>query len=135
MSITSVIHDIIKDLPLSSVLREKLLVAEARIAAIEKENMELKEKCAKYAKRIDEFEKELVAKQRAEENFVEYDGFLFRKGDDGEYIKAVFCPECFRIMSAWMGDFRYECGNCSIEAPFFERELPRVLEEIKKRFG
>lgn len=130
MSVSDFIRDIVKELPLSDVLRERLVIAEARTAAVEKENVNLKEENAGLVKRLDEANKELSALRSVKENFVEHRGALFKRHPAGGYHKAVFCISCGKPMSAF-DVFPYACDSCQIQLSFTIAELDSVLKDLE----
>ncbi|MDI6808280.1 MAG: hypothetical protein QME66_04765 [Candidatus Eisenbacteria bacterium] len=130
MSILSDIRAILKEIPLSDILREKLTITERSITQLEKENIDLKNKNAEMSKEVGKLQEELATLRATKDNFVEERGALFKRKPSGGYHEAVFCPGCRSPLSSLGGDFPYICHKCSIQLDFSLKDLPAILKSL-----
>lgn len=126
MGIFDNIKNILIELPVSDILRERLLLLEAQIKIIEEENINLKKKNTELLRNLNRIEKEL-ADIRATEQFIEHRGMLFKRKAGGGYHKAAFCPLC-RAPMGFFVEF-YTCDRCNI-SPINAPDIETVLREL-----
>jgi hypothetical protein len=109
----------INDTPEPSGLREKLSLAEARIAALEAENKKLREEIAALrSKPADE----------AATEFVESSGVLWKHKRSGGYESVPYCPTCKSTLADYSGSLL--CLKCNWQAPLKSFEVPKVYNEL-----
>src|SRR5438876_1020527 len=80
------ITDIIKGLPISAVLEDKLKEAEKRYEALESENQQLRGENSKLRERLSE-----LAKSK---EYVDFDGLLWKPKAGGGFESKPRCPIC-----------------------------------------
>ena len=130
MGIVSEIRNILKEIPLSDILREKLSIAERAIEQLEKENIELKKQNSNLLERANKYEKQLASFRAPKEEFIEERGALFKRRPEGGYHKAVFCLKCRMPMMSMERVIPYSCERCKIAVDFTGDELPDILKEL-----
>jgi len=132
MSIISDIREILREIPLSDILREKLSIAERSIEQLEKENIDLKNQYRTVLDKINELEKELSAFRSRKDDFIEERGALFKRRPEGGYHEAVFCPKCRMPMVSVGQMLPYTCGRCNISVDFTRRDFRRIFNQLPK---
>ena len=121
------IFDLLKDIPLTPILKERLALAEDRVKNLEEENKKLKDE----NKILSNTNKELQEKIKSQDvtaSFVEDSGVLFKLKSDGNSEQYAYCPICKQAMSEFpprSGEMLV-CARCTFTAPFSPRELNSV---------
>lgn len=80
------ITDIIKGLPISAVLEDKLKEADRRYEKLEAENQQLRKDNDRLRRRVNELEKSA--------EYVDVEGLLWKRKPDGEFERKPRCPIC-----------------------------------------
>ncbi len=125
------LSDLLQGVPLNSVLRERVALAEQKFKDIEAENKSLKERVSALTAENDTYRK-LIAQQRADSQFVERRGVLWKREDDGHYLPC--CPRCktaLTPMPPWSHDF-LDCTVCKFKAPFHPNEVKQIAATLPK---
>ena len=130
MGIISDIRGTLKEIPLSDIIRERLIMAERDIEKLEKENVNLKEENSRLKKENNELNERLARLTIAKDEFVEAHGALFKHKPGGGYHETVYCPGCKMPLSSFGGDFPYSCDKCSVHLDFYLKDLPTILKEL-----
>jgi regulator of replication initiation timing len=123
------LYEAIKELPASSVLRERLEFNMDRLVELRERNIELENEAAELRKQNEEL-REKLAEKFTPEDYFKHRGVLFWKKEDGTYLDQPFCPRCKEAMSSFMGQMTFICSICEFEANFTPRELPKIMEEL-----
>ncbi len=100
-------------------LKDKLHLAEARIAALESENNNLL--------------KELAVLRSANPGteaagFIEASGVLWKRNTSGGYESIPYCPTCKSTLSDYSGSLL--CLACNWQAPIKSFEAPKVFHDL-----
>lgn len=120
----SLISDLLKDIPLSAVLRERVKSMDADIERLREENANLEKDKAQLLKENKKLMDELSKMKTSAKNFVEYHGAKFRKLPDGSYDKTVvYCYHCESPMTAISNNLPFECSRCGYTTDFRKRDL------------
>lgn len=99
------IIDLLKDIPLSAVLKEK-------IVGLESENEALKQKVSQAEEKIRNLE-ERLSHLSALTEFIEEAGALFKRNTDGTWNETPYCPSCKAAMVSPGRHELYRCGKKS----------------------
>lgn len=110
-----------------SLIKDQLNIALKKVGNLEKENAELKNEISELKKKIEEI---MIPK-----DFTEYRGVLFRRFPTGEFEGSVYCLEHKMVMSSLQGLTPYKCSKCGFKADFTGQDLPKILDEVVKRFS
>jgi hypothetical protein len=100
--------------------KEKLILAEARIVALETENKKLREE-------IEVLRSRKTAQEGAAE-FVEASGVLWKRKRSGGYESFPYCPTCKSTLSDYSGSLL--CLKCNWQAPIKSFEAPKVYYDL-----
>lgn len=128
-----ILFDLLKDLPVSAALAERIKIIEAETLRIREENMALQEEKADLLKKNVHLEQELSELKAPENKFVEYSGVKFREISPGKYNKTIpYCPDCRKAMfiNRNMSRATHECSLCGFRAPFTARQLAFVTKTL-----
>jgi len=127
------ITDILKDLPVSAVMREKILKLETDILKVKKEKAELEEQFAelkeKYLQTVREFEEY----RASHEQFVEVKGMKFKRLDSGAYSEIPYCINfrCHNSPMSIIDDFGYAlCSQCGYKVKISSEEVRHIAETL-----
>jgi len=123
----SVLTDILKEIPTSGVLRERVALAEQKYDLLERENEVLKHENARL-----KAENAALKKAVPSTEFVETRGVLFKRKADGTFEPDAYCPDCKRAL--WTLDesiFPLGCSKCKFQAPFFKRDTAAIIAELQ----
>ena len=130
MGIMTEIKDLLKEIPISDILREKLASADKSISKLEKENAELRKINLENSKKIQWFENELNSLRMIRDEFVESNGALFKRKQGGGYHSVPYCPECKKPLSLFGRDFQCACDNCKINFGFYQTDLIQIIKDL-----
>jgi regulator of replication initiation timing len=122
----SALTHLLAELPISSVLRERVGLLKDQVESLEKRNRQLEQENTDLQSRLRELEIS-EADRACSSEFVEHRGALFKRKHDGGYEHAVYCPECHRSAFSMDKFFPYACDKCQWSADFTGRELDEVL--------
>lgn len=118
----------------ATILRERLLLLKDEIRKIEKENTDLKAALSTCEKETAQLRRQL-SDRTIQEQFIEYNGMLFKRKPSGGYHRAVYCPSCRLPMGSLEDWMPLDCANCKIVASVSNHDLPRILKEIEKEYS
>ncbi|MFD0965293.1 hypothetical protein B0186_04055 [Canicola haemoglobinophilus] len=120
--------DILSGMETNSVLAERVALLKDQIEILrytyestQKELTETKAKCTALENEI--------ASYRTAEQFIFEHGAAFKKTSTG-YIKAVYCPNCFKVASASFVRFPFQCGSCKWSSMFKMGEFERIFNSL-----
>lgn len=130
MSLLENLAQIAKDTMTSPIIRERLLLANEQAIALEKKVKELQEENAQIKEENRKL-KDKIARNSVSEEFVEYNGALFKRDKAGCYHKAVYCPRCKTSVSAMEVFMPFAC-NCGWMANFHGNDLEKIMRELEK---
>ena len=101
-------------------LRERLNMAEARIAALNAENIRLRDEIAALRS----------AKPACEDTpeFVEASGVLWKRKRSGGFESVPCCPTCKSTLADYSGSLL--CLKCNWQAPIKSFEAPKVYHDL-----
>lgn len=128
------LFELLKDLPVSSVLRERVLQYEADVLKLKEEKAELKEELAdvkeKYLKLLREFEEY----RALHEKFVEVKGMKFKRLDSGAYCETPYCvnPACHNVPMSlvdMLGGIAV-CPHCKYNVKMTRSRLDEILRDL-----
>jgi hypothetical protein len=123
--------DILKEIPLSAVLRERLTDAETKMAALEQENASLKTQVASLTRDLQQARGEIEAQQQFEQSdLVPFKGALWKRKPGGGYFDDVLCRECHNPMVSSHGVLSYVCVPCDVRVNFTGRQLAQVMRDL-----
>ncbi len=137
MSVFNIVSDILKEMPVGAVLREKVLLLETEIGLLVERNAQLEKAKSDCLEQIRKIENELIEARKTIEKLTQWTyfrGVRFFKLPGGNYDEAVYCPNCHCVMStpAGIGNCFY-CEPCKFKSGVRVSELQRILTELKKR--
>ena len=117
-----IIIDILKEIPLSAVLREKIIDLEKKMSSLEAENLVLKAELQKSKLIIEQQIKKIEALEKLSHNtslnnFKMQWGCLLFAGDN-----KLYCPSCFHVNGKKIETSRVDthnryCAVCKIKIP------------------
>lgn len=106
------IIDLLKDIPLSAVLKEK-------IGALESENETLKAQLSQAQEKARTLE-EKISHILTSQEYIEESGAFFKRRENGEWDYTPYCPSCQTAMVQPKRHELYVCGkkSCGQRASF-----------------
>lgn len=113
----------------NEVLRERIAFIYEQIEVIQKANEATEKELAELKIKNSELEKE-IASYREKEQFIQHMGAAFRKDTSGNYIRAVYCPNCLKAVGSGFTDFPYHCISCGWTSEFECRDLESVMKTL-----
>lgn len=113
----------------NEVLRERITFIYEQIEVIEKANEAAVKELAEVKAKNVELEKE-IATYRAKDKFVQHMGAAFRKNPSGDYISAVYCPNCLKQVGSGFSDFPFRCSVCGWVSDFTGDALSHVMGSL-----
>jgi hypothetical protein len=119
--------DILKEIPTSGVLKERVALAEQKYDLLEQQNENLKLENARL-------KSELAAIKSAVPSsaFMEARGVLFKRKANGSFEPEAYCPDCERVLSTFEEMvFPPSCSRCRFQAPFFKKEIAGIIAELQ----
>lgn len=128
-----VVYDLLKDLPVSAALAERIKLIEAETVRIRDENVSLKKEKTDLFEKVTQLEQELSELKASEDEFVNHCGVKFKKVPSGEHDKMIpYCPSCRKAMFAnrKLSRVTHECSLCGFRAPFTVREIKFVTKDL-----
>lgn len=114
--------DILKEIPTTSVARERMALAEQKYEMLERENEVLKQETARLKGDLESLRRQVPSTE-----WVEARGVAFKRRSDGTLEPDAYCPDCKRAMRALDPEMPLRCSKCKYLAPF---ETPRLAEII-----
>ena len=108
------ILDILKEIPISAVLKERIVEREKEIEAIKAENEALRAE-----NRTLKSQRAMLA---AQDEFLERSGVLWRKNSAGGYEEFPYCPKCKFVLAQFRAR-SLNCSQCAFVAPFHPSQL------------
>lgn len=123
------ILDILKDLPISAVLRERILQLESDILEVHQSKAGLEKKLAELEAEHLQTVREFEAYRRAHENFVEKEGMKFKRLDSGSYDETPYCINSAHAPTPM--SVTKMCGGL-ISCPVCRRRVHMRPDELKK---
>jgi FtsZ-binding cell division protein ZapB len=138
------IADLVKGLPVSAVLKERLALAQDRFDQLQREADQLKNEAVRLGQEVQRLQQENDAlrseaaelKKRLEEpaalGLVMHRGVYWKRKPAGGYEDVPYCPDCKGVMAKippW-GPDTIRCKKCSRVAPFHPREVSEVIAEM-----
>ncbi|MCW5201974.1 MAG: cell division protein ZapB [Candidatus Electrothrix communis] len=128
-----IIYNLLKDIPVSAALAERIKIIEAEVDKIKDENTALKEEKDDLLVRISQLEQERSEQNSSENEFAEHCGVKFKRVPSGEYDKTIpYCPDCEKAMFAnhRLPRITHECSSCGFRAPFTARQIQSVTKDL-----
>lgn len=125
--------DLVKDLPLSAVMRERIIQFEADILKLKEEKAELKEQLADAKEKYQKLFREFEEYRDAHEKFVEVKGMKFKRLDSGAYSETPYCinPGCHNAPMSVHDDFNLAaCSNCHYKVQATSEEVHQIVESL-----
>jgi hypothetical protein len=121
------ITDILKEIPTSGVLKERVALAEQKYELLERENDVLKQENARLKSELEALRRKVPSTQ-----FVEARGVLFKVKPHGGYEPDAYCPDCKRALWTLEEDvFPLGCSKCKYQAPIFKRDVAGIIAELQ----
>ena len=119
MGLASYIQSIINEQGPSSMLRGRLELARDQARALEDKvaRLEVESADPQYPR----------ANPSVPDWFVEHQGALFKRGEEGGYEKRPFCPGCRRPMTSLRRVLPYSCSRCKYSVDFAGIDLQGIL--------
>ena len=114
------VADLLQGVPLSSVLKERVALAEDRARAIEEENRQLRDEVTAWKTKCEQLQRQLRS-EAAAEACVKSGGVLWKKEADGQFEPAPYCPNCETPMHAFppMGrGMLWICSPCQLKVNY-----------------
>jgi len=129
------LSDLLKDYPSLSVAKERLKLLQDKMQLLEEENAKLKAENDALKKSNTDLQKQVI-KNKAEENFIEDSGVLFKKKQDGNFEKYAYCPKCRQAMAEFppRGGDMLVCAACTFTAPFHPKELNGIRNRVMQKY-
>jgi hypothetical protein len=124
------LDDVLQGIPLNSVLRERISLAEEKFRSLELENEKLKQQNAVLTAENISLNERLLARE-AVRAFVERRGVLWKKEEDGNWLPC--CPRCQVALSPvppWLPD-TLRCSACKFHAPFHPSEIEKIAASLR----
>jgi len=127
--------DLLKDIPVSAVLKERIALAEDKIKNLEECNEKLtKDNEVLLGKNSDLLCK--IERLKKEESFIEDSGVLFKIKSDGNFEHFAYCPKCKQAMSEFppRSNEMLICAPCTYTAPFAPKELNLIRARVAQEY-
>ena len=135
MPIVDAINKLITEHGSAEIMSKHLAFIRDQASALEKQNIELKERVAELEDLSRRLASEIKAKSVGED-FVKHRGVLFRKLLSGDYEDGVYCPKCKGPMSSLEGVLPFRCSSCNVTAGFKGEDMRyKIIPELKKNHG
>lgn len=125
-----ILTDILKEFPVSSVLRERIMLLQGQFDELGKRVKELEDENAQLKNEVDQLQDRLAC-LRAEEEFQECHGAFFKRKPGGYHL-AVYCPYCHVSTYSFEQHFPFECPKCKWKANFNGKQLDEVMEDLPR---
>ncbi|HGJ5883248.1 hypothetical protein [Arsenophonus sp.] len=113
----------------NQVLRERIVFIYEQLEVIRKSNEATVKELTEAKAKIIELEKQ-IASYRAKDEFVQHMGASFRKNASGEYVAAVYCPNCLKQVGSGFPDFPFQCSPCGWYSSFNGGDLQHVMSSL-----
>ena len=114
--------DLLKEVPTTGLARQRIAIAEEKVAAMEAELDRLRDANAQLAGEL------AAARQLVPHpDFVEVRGVLFKRKAGGGFEPVAYCPDCKRVLSSTEPFMPMDCSKCGFMAPFNVIELPKIV--------
>ena len=128
MDIIKQIKELINEVGTSSILRERLLLVSEQLELMRQEIETLKKENAELVSNNDKLTKQLIEKSVSEE-FVEYNGVLFRKTGHG-YSGIAYCPVCKIPLGASNKRTNLWCSKCTFRTFIRFSDIPGIIAKL-----
>jgi hypothetical protein len=118
--------EFMQGIPANSALRERVLLAEDKLQALEVEAQQLRDQVSALKVENAELQKRLTEKL-VEETFERARGALWKKESDGQYLP--YCPKCrlpFSSQPSYHPEF-FICTVCKYEPSFTPDHVPEIV--------
>lgn len=130
------IMELFKEIPLSSIITERLNLVEERYKLIQDKNAWLESENTRF--------KEDNARLRAEvdqlhilhppKSFLDAHGVLWKESADKRIEPLPYCPKCKLALSkparAELPGWPLLCSLCHFKAPFYQDDIDRIIAEL-----
>lgn len=130
MGLISDIQNLINEHGSSSILRERLLLLQEKVAEIEEERRQVVEELANARQEAMDLRAELD-RLKVDPGFKEHLGAVFKRKPSGSYAPTPCCPHCHSPMASEFKVFNYKCSKCGHIADFTGNDLPEILNELE----
>ena len=124
--------EMLKEVPLSAVLKERLALVQDQLSFASDEKAKLQEELAQAKEEIARLRQQVAAQAVAEE-FVEEQGALFKRKPGGGYHEVVYCPWCRFATKPEPSFDMFRCAPCKWHSPFAPIELKTILARLEAK--
>ena len=130
------LSEIIKGLPVNSVLRMKLSEYEAEVKRLVEANRELEAKLAEAEHQKIELIKQIEETERLRSEYVEVHGMNFRRLESGSYSETPCCVNrsCHNTPMSYLPDMMggiAVCSVCKYKVMIRPEEMNRILKQLQ----
>jgi len=126
----SVFTEIVKEIPLSAVLKERLTLAEVEMSGLKQANARLTTENQILRSDLSKAREEIQRhNQILQGEFVEYRGALFKRKPGGGYVDDAFCRQCHNPMVS-IHRTPFQCVRCNVMVNFGSWDLPKIVTEL-----
>jgi ribosomal protein L29 len=129
IGIGKALGEMLKEVPLSVVLKERLALLQDQLSFAGDEKAKLQEELAQLKEEVARLRQQVAAQAVAEE-FVEEQGALFKRKPGGGYHEVVYCPRCRNSTKPEPAFDMFRCASCKWHSPFPPRELSHILRSL-----
>ena len=127
-----IIADILKGIPLNSVLQEKITEMDRAVDSLTKENATLKAENSKLLKEISQLTHQLQKEDVTAKDFKDIRGLKIRKFPTGGYDESVaYCSHCLSPLSASNRLKPLVCSKCGYQTSIKAMHLSIIIDELK----
>jgi len=123
------INDLLKEIPLSTVLKERVALIEEKFKLAETENSKLRQQNDALAAENKTLKQQLVT-LGIEKQFVEMRGVLWLRDAGGEFLP--YCPVCKIALTGTPphSPDSLRCSKCKFTAPFHPNEAKDIAQSM-----
>ena len=130
------LSEIIKGLPVNSVLRIKLAEHEAEVKRLVETNRELEAKLAEAEQQKVQLIKQIEEIERLRSEYVEVHGMNFRRLESGSYSEIPCCVNrsCHNAPMSYLPDMMggiAVCSVCKYKVKISPEEFKQILNQLK----
>jgi hypothetical protein len=132
------LFELLKDVPLSVVLRERVQLAEDKVKKLQMERDEARSEVERLTREIEAINKRFDEQKISEKEFVSFKGVKWKRKPSGELEQVPYCPSCSLVLhpvpqfGLLPRDF-LKCYCCSFRSPFKLSELDRIATEAAEQ--